>query len=112
MERVSQLVLQITADIWEALVGDYHKAGCPFREFKTPVRQGGKRNDDEIGTWFVLTFDQVGDKRDCLNGFAKPEKKVLSTIIHPQLCEDIPHLICQNTVQLVVVQAHHPLQSL
>lgn len=53
-----------------------------------------ERYDDEVGPVEPLLFHQISDKCDSLN------------------CLPQSHLISQNTIQVVVVQRHHPFQTL
>lgn len=62
---------------------------------KLPTEEYSReRNDDDIGSVEPLVLHQVGDQSDGLNGFTQA------------------HLISQDAIKIVIVQGHHPLQSL
>lgn len=52
-----------------------------------------KRNNNKERPVLLLLFNNVGDQADGLNCLAKT------------------HFICQDAIQIVVVQRHHPLQA-
>lgn len=52
-----------------------------------------KRHNNKEGSVLLFLFNDVGDQADGLNCLAET------------------HFICQDAVQIVVVQRHHPLQA-
>jgi len=61
VEWVPQLQLEVTADLWKTLVGNYDKSRCPFGEFDGPISESGEGYDNEIRSRLVLAFDQVSN---------------------------------------------------
>lgn len=84
--------------------------GDPFIEFVFPVVQGRLGNDDEMGSLVASQVFQVTKKRDGLQRFTETLQSVseLAALIHTMAY----HLICEDTVNAVLVQRHHPIQAL
>jgi hypothetical protein len=71
VELISQLQLEIAADLRKSFIGHHYKTRSPFGEFERPISESGERYDNKIGTRLVLAFDQVSNQRNCLNCFAQ-----------------------------------------
>jgi hypothetical protein len=71
MEWISQLQLEIAADLRKSFIGYHYKSRCPFGEFERPISESRERYDNKIGSRLVLAFDQISDQRNRLNCFAE-----------------------------------------
>lgn len=93
---------------WVTLIRDHlHRRG-PLGKLGLPVGHGSQRNDDKVRAALALGFDQESDERYGLDGLAQTlEIEELAT--NSDTSERKYHLIRKDTVELVVVQAHHPL---
>ena len=87
------LVLDDAADRRRSLVADDIDRRGPFLKFQRPVGQSRQGHDDQIRSRVLLDFHQVSDQTDCLDRFAQT------------------HFVGQNSVQVVVVKRHEPLQT-
>lgn len=66
----------------------------PLRKFSFPIRNCRQRNHNQIRSLIALISNQIGEQTDSLNRFAQA------------------HLICQDAVQVVIVQGYHPVKPL
>lgn len=81
-----------TAVVGRTFVCNLLDVWCPFLHLHHPVGDGGEWHNDEEGAVDSLVLHQVADQSDGLDGFAQT------------------HLVSQDSVQVVVVEGHHPFQ--
>lgn len=75
------------------LVGDYSDRRRPSFELTHPVVDRCKRHNNQERSFVALVADQISEERYSLDGFAET------------------HFICENAIQVVVVQRNHPVEA-
>lgn len=94
---------------------DDRESWHPFSDFSLPVVQSGFRDNDQVGSSNSATQFQVSQESDGLKRFTETlgndEKQRLKW--YPRGDTKVTyHLVGQDTVDTIVVQTRHPVQTL
>lgn len=107
----TEVLLECTTLGRIALVRDHPNRGCPLGELSRPVGHRREGYNDKV--WSSLSFhlNEERDKRDRLDCFSETLRAISVLGATKDGERTIYHLVCEDTIKPVVVQADHPLQA-
>jgi hypothetical protein len=74
--------------------------------------EGGFGDDDEVGAADAADVFEVGEEGDGLEGFAEALWRGLDEGGERKGGRETHHLVSEDPIQTVMVQRHHPVQTL